>query len=131
MLDGVVLCLADGLHAAGLVLDIHVVEGHVEQVNAGDRTEIIIREIERSTEHRTPPSTECVPMLIMFVNMLTVVHCCILAPPQYCETCSLWSLLLTIPIIIIIIIASDTTMYVNWVKYVCDVFLPCFRLVVV
>jgi len=32
--DGVVLGLADGLHPAGLVLDVHVVEGHVEQVNA-------------------------------------------------------------------------------------------------
>ena len=54
MVDGVALRLADGLHAAGLVLDIHVVEGHVEQVNAGDRTEIIIRERKRaelSTTH--------------------------------------------------------------------------------
>jgi len=34
VVDGVVLGLADCLHAAGLVLDIHVVEGHVEQVDA-------------------------------------------------------------------------------------------------
>jgi len=34
VVDGVVLGLADGLHAAGLVLDVHVVEGHVDQVNA-------------------------------------------------------------------------------------------------
>jgi len=34
VVDGVVLGLADGLHAAGLVLDVHVVEGHVQQVDA-------------------------------------------------------------------------------------------------
>ena len=80
MVDGVVLRLADCLHAAGLVLDVHVVEGHVEHVNAGDSTEVIIRGfMSRLTEHRTPPAVECVPMLlIMFVNMLTVVHQCIL-----------------------------------------------------
>ena len=41
VVDSVVLSLADGLHAAGLVLDIHVVEGHVQEVNAGERIEII------------------------------------------------------------------------------------------
>ena len=56
MVDGVILSLADCLHAAGLVLDVHVVEGHVQQVNAGMSTEIIIREISRLTEHQTPPS---------------------------------------------------------------------------
>lgn len=34
VVDGVVLGLTDGLHPAGLVLDVHVVEGHVQQVNA-------------------------------------------------------------------------------------------------
>ena len=37
VVDGVVLSLADGLHAAGLVLDVHVVEGHVHEVNAKKR----------------------------------------------------------------------------------------------
>ena len=41
MLDSVVLRLADCLHPAGLVLDVHVVEGHVQEVNAGERIEII------------------------------------------------------------------------------------------
>ena len=60
-------------------------------------------------------------MLMMFVNMLTVVHRCILTTPQYCETCSL--VVATIPsIIIIIIIIASKTMYVNWVKYHCNVF---------
>ena len=35
--DGVVLRLADCLHAAGLVLNVHVVEGHVHEVNARKR----------------------------------------------------------------------------------------------
>jgi len=34
VLHGVALSLADGLHTAGLVLNIHVVEGHVHDVNA-------------------------------------------------------------------------------------------------
>jgi len=34
MVDGVALRLADGLHAAGLVLNVHVVEGHVHDVQA-------------------------------------------------------------------------------------------------
>ena len=34
---GVGLHLADGLQAAGLLLDVHVVEGGVHQVNAGRR----------------------------------------------------------------------------------------------
>ena len=46
MVDGVALRLADGLHAAGLVLNVHVVEGHVDQVNAGERTDLIIRLLE-------------------------------------------------------------------------------------
>ena len=37
VVDSVVLSLADGLHAAGLVLDVHVVEGHVHEVNAKKR----------------------------------------------------------------------------------------------
>ena len=46
VVDGVVLGLADGLHAAGLVLDVHVVEGHVDQVNAVVRRDVIIRLLE-------------------------------------------------------------------------------------
>ena len=46
VVGGVVLGLADGLHPAGLVLDVHVVEGHVDQVNAGERTDVIIRLLE-------------------------------------------------------------------------------------
>ena len=46
MVDGVVLRLADCLHAAGLVLDVHVVEGHVDQVNAVERRDVIIRLLE-------------------------------------------------------------------------------------
>lgn len=38
VVGGVVLGLADGLHPAGLVLDVHVVEGHVEEVNAIEET---------------------------------------------------------------------------------------------
>ena len=37
MVDGVALRLADGLHAAGLVLNVHVVEGHVHDVQARER----------------------------------------------------------------------------------------------
>ena len=37
VVDSVVLSLADGLHAAGLVLNVHVVEGHVHEVNAKKR----------------------------------------------------------------------------------------------
>ena len=99
VVGGVVLGLADGLHPAGLVLDVHVVEGHVEEVNAGESTEIIIRARDIRHVDRAPNTSEssikCVPIMqIMFVNSFPVVQGCILAPPQHWETCSLWLLLL-------------------------------------
>ena len=56
MLDSVALRLADCLHPAGLVLDVHVVEGHVQEVDAEERREIITGEISDITEFQTPHS---------------------------------------------------------------------------